>query len=354
MSTTLEIPEIGTEVPLDMVEQALRAFFSSDEAVTRASLINFAIYSEKPGSIAENTAIIREVTREHACRALLIAAEPEAAVLRIRSWVTAHCNIRSGGGKSVCSEQITYLLEGHSPSLVPNTVFSRLDSDLPVVFWWQGEFSARFEPTLYSRIDRLIIDSSTWQDPVAQFERLEAAYRARDVSFNVMDLAWTRILQLRLALAACFDDTASLAELATLHTLHITHSTGQALAARMLVTWMAHQAGWEFTSVSADKRKATLRMKSGQEIAVTFANNATCSACIENVTMQSAAATWSITQDASLGVWRSHVQVGGGSKEHLTPATLAANADLILERLRRGCNNALYFRILADLKRLLA
>jgi hypothetical protein len=63
------MPELGTEVPFSSVEKALSALFSSDKAVTRASLMNFAIYGEHLDSLDENTALIHEVTREHAyCR----------------------------------------------------------------------------------------------------------------------------------------------------------------------------------------------------------------------------------------------------------------------------------------------
>ena len=76
-----------------------------------------------------------------------------------RAWIQAHCQINRRGEKSVCSEQISFFLTGRSPGLLRNVVFAHLDSDLPLAFWWRGEFSDAFEERLYSRIDRLLFGS---------------------------------------------------------------------------------------------------------------------------------------------------------------------------------------------------
>ena len=66
-------PELGIEVPVSKIDLELRKLWEQDEARTNASLMNLVVYSEKPGALIENSAIIRELTREHACRALLVA-----------------------------------------------------------------------------------------------------------------------------------------------------------------------------------------------------------------------------------------------------------------------------------------
>ena len=74
--------------------------------------MNFAIYSEYPDTRAKNTEGIREITREHACRAMLIAGPPcDSRTGVLGSRRTANCTSRAGS-KTVCCEQITFLLEG--------------------------------------------------------------------------------------------------------------------------------------------------------------------------------------------------------------------------------------------------
>ena len=176
MTTDLQVPELGEEVPLREIDGRLKQLWESSEAMTRASLMNFAVYAECPDSLEKNTEVIRAVTREHACRALLIAVEPAAETPSVRAWITAHCQLGDGGKKSICSEQISFLIRGCGVTVVANTIFAHVDSDLPLTLWWQGDFSRNWEPHLYTEIDRLVIDSSEWEDPLAQFAILEEAH----------------------------------------------------------------------------------------------------------------------------------------------------------------------------------
>ena len=347
------LSDLGTEVPLASVERELKNLFASDLAITRASLINFAIYSEQPEDLADNTAIIREVTREHACRALLIAVTCQDHAPSVRAWITAHCNLNSSGGKSICSEQITLLMEGRSEHFVPNMVLSRLDSDLPLVFWWQGPLTENFEPALYSRIDRLIIDSGAWADPLVQFDLLEKAYRSSVTRLNVMDLAWTRVLPLRLALAACYDDPLALADFPKVNEITISHNPSHSLEARMIAAWMAHQAGWKWLHVPTGGR-AEFSLESREGIRITLRFLTTDSAIpISSIRLCSPGATTEASRGSDCPFIRSCITSDSQKTEHLTPANFNTPAELIIERLRRGCNNRLYFTLLQSVRELL-
>ena len=111
-------------------------------------MMNFAIYEERADALVPNSQLLAEIISEHACRGILIAApRGESDHPEIRAWVTAHCQLR-GGEKAVCSEQLAFLINPPNPSLVRNTVFAHLDSDLPLVLWWRGELSDQFEERL--------------------------------------------------------------------------------------------------------------------------------------------------------------------------------------------------------------
>src|SRR6476659_1746534 len=128
MSATLDdsLSVLGQEVPLGRVDKALKELWGKDEARTRASLMNFAIYSEDQGSIESNTRLLEEITSEHACRGMLLLALPGGQA-HARAWITAHCQLHEGH-KSVCSEQISIVLEGGTMNEVRNIVFAHLDS----------------------------------------------------------------------------------------------------------------------------------------------------------------------------------------------------------------------------------
>ena len=126
-------PELGVEVPIASIEKELHKLWEQDEAQTNASLMNLAVYSERCGGLLENSKILRELTREHACRALLIEIDRSVTDPSLRAWITAHCHLAEGR-KSVCCEQVAFRLTGRVTGRFRNTVFAHLNSDLPLVF----------------------------------------------------------------------------------------------------------------------------------------------------------------------------------------------------------------------------
>lgn len=243
MSETLEMhPELGREVEVGSIDRELRKLWSEDEARTNASLINLAVYSEHPGALVENSRIMQELTREHACRALLVGIDRAAEQTSIRAWITAHCHL-AHGRKSVCSEQIAFALTGRATGRLRNTVFAHLNSDLPLVVWWQGELSPIFSERFHGLVDRFVFDSAEWADPRESFARIgEAMEQSRQMIIH--DLAWSRSHQLRVSLAALFDDPVAQAALPSIDRVEITHQPGQRTAALQLLAWLVVQAGW--------------------------------------------------------------------------------------------------------------
>ena len=192
---------LGKEVPIEKVERELRLLWEADDARTNASLVNLAVYSEEETALVDNSNIIREITREHACRALLIGLDRDKKDATVRSWINAHCHL-AHGQKSVCCEQIAFHLTGHSRGRFRNTIFAHVQSDLPLIFWWQGNLSNIFRESLYRRIDRLVIDSSSWSTPNEQFGKIGEAIEK--VNLVVQDLSWARTYHFRLAIASLY------------------------------------------------------------------------------------------------------------------------------------------------------
>ena len=343
---------LGSEVPLAAVDRSLRQLWESNEAVTRASAMNFAICSEDPDSLAANTELIREVTREHACRAILLAVRHHEGPGEVRAWITAHCQVAAGGRKSVCSEQIAFLISGSGPQLLPSTLFAHVDSDLPLTFWWQGHFSPRWEPHLYAEIDRLVIDSSAWADPVREFAVLEESWRSANRGFSVNDLSWTRVLPYRMAVAASFDDPETLAALPRMDVLEITHGPGHGLAARMLAAWVCERAGWSVTG--GDAAAGFALSDGGRPVSLRFRQ---CPDGCAIAKVELSASDLAVTlQRAPGSAFIEGVTETGGQRRNvtLTPCACDTPADLVKERLRRGCNTRHYFALLETVRQLLA
>src|ERR1051326_4678504 len=89
---------LGLSVEVDKIDSELKKLWEQGEGVmTRASLINLAIYSEATASLEENTRLIAKLTEDHACRALVIEAKGAAKEKRVESWRKADWHIRPPG-----------------------------------------------------------------------------------------------------------------------------------------------------------------------------------------------------------------------------------------------------------------
>lgn len=238
----MDLPPLGRQADVSAIDAELRRFREQDEARTHASLINLVVCSERPGSLSENSEMVSRLTRDHACRSILVEMDRHTTEPSIHAWVTAHCHL-SGGSKSVCCEQIAFLLAGRATGRLRNRVFAHLLPDLPVVFWWQGEWSDVLTDDLVGTIDRLVIDSASWSNPAASFARVHSLCTAHpDLIFN--DHEWSRTWQFRAGTAAVFDDAAARSLLPQVHQVHIVHHPAHRTAALQFLAWLATQAGW--------------------------------------------------------------------------------------------------------------
>jgi glucose-6-phosphate dehydrogenase assembly protein OpcA len=275
MVASAETFSLGMPVDIGRIDRELKKLWIESGGVkTRASLVNLAVYSETPDSLPANTQIVSKITENHACRAIVIGANRQAKENRVEAWVTAHCHVSRAGNKQVCCEQLSFLLEGPCTRLLPNIVFSHLDSDLPFYLWWQGEFHEAMDPQLWAWVDRVIYDSQQWSDFRAQMQRVETAQKEAKQRVLLCDLNWTRLVQLRLAIAQFFDDPASRARFEEIESVAIDFAPGYRSTALLLIGWLAAQLGW---SIETKTKNDTLafRHESGNAIQITLQENGT-------------------------------------------------------------------------------
>src|SRR6185436_18796844 len=102
MPAATESVAVGMPVEVGDIPRELKKLNAEDSGRTRASLINLAVYSEAPDSLGKNTAIISQLTENHACRAIVIAADPKAKESGVQAWISAHCHVGHAGRKQIC------------------------------------------------------------------------------------------------------------------------------------------------------------------------------------------------------------------------------------------------------------
>lgn len=347
-----ETYSLGQPVAISDIGGELKKLWQEGEgAMTRASLINLAVYSEKPGSLERNTQLISKITEDHACRALVIGATRESKEDRIEAWVNAHCHVSRAGGKQICSEQISFSLQGPCVKWLPSIVFSHLDSDLPLYLWWQDDFPNDMDPQLWAWIDRLIFDSQTWKDFDKQMRLVETAEQEAKQRIVLCDLNWTRLDKVRYALAQFFDHPASHRHFANMESVTVDFGPGYKSSAILLVGWLAAQLKWKtnqqqmngscrFLDPNERKIDIELREKSGSPIGEVALNSQFIKFCVAPAKCGDL-----------LEVSRS------GEKETARPQMMPAQSndpvDLLTQELMRGGPHRVYLRAVNAVRSLL-
>jgi glucose-6-phosphate dehydrogenase assembly protein OpcA len=265
MPAIAETYSLGLPVEVSKIDQELKKLWQeSEDAATRASLINLAVYCEDAGSLSKNTQLMAKITENHACRAIVIEADCNAKENRVEAWISAHCHVSGAGNKQVCSEQISFLLKGGCTTLLPSIVFSHLDSDLPFYLWWQQKFREPMDPQLWTWVDRVIYDSQGWEDFRAQMRLLESAEQEANQRIVLCDLNWTRLDNVRFALAQFFDHPASHHHFAEINSVRIDFAPGFRSTAMLFAGWLAAQLNWRSERTNAANKFSFVSSSGGK------------------------------------------------------------------------------------------
>lgn len=338
----MEIGQIG---------RALKTLWESDGGTTtRASLVNFAIVCTGLQAMQENTSVISDFTRQHACRALLIGRDPSAPEPRISAWINAHCHLSRAGAKQICCEQISFLFEGSTQSRMANVVLANLDSDLPLYLWWQGEFPDPIDETLWAGVDRLIYDSQSWARPGEQFRRLQESIERAQSHLVLCDLNWARSLHLRQALAQMCDHSENLEILSQLKSVVIAHAPEYRSTAMLLVSWFAAQlklanpkatdSGVSLERADQQRVEFVLRPEAGRSISLCELSDGKSSIRVQ--------------RDLQGDFFRLEVRLDDGRiYHHLLPAGSNATGSLLLWEIGGGSRHQIYRKALNVVESLL-
>ncbi len=349
MSEVISTEGLGVPVKVGEIDRELKKLWEADDASTNASLMNFLVYTEDPAELSKNSETIQELTREHACRAVLIAMDRKASEVSVEAWITAHCHL-AHGKKSICSEQISFLLHGKAMGRLRNTVFAHLNSDLPLVFWWQGEFSDLFEERLYRLLNRLIFDSSTWTDPVAGFRRLADAREDTKGRMVTQDLSWTRSYFYRLAVARLFDDPIAQQNFAKIESVRVTGHPDYRMAGLQLAAWVIQRSGWKV--VSHDDEGYLLESRDGSSIRWDFVWKEDA-APIAELAIFAPDCTVKVSREAGNPHLCQSICAGGHCVDFSGPADSDEPEGLVASQLSRGGKNSLFLEVLPQFVALL-
>jgi glucose-6-phosphate dehydrogenase assembly protein OpcA len=188
---------------------------------------------------------------------VVLIDQPDEGDPHLEAWVQANCLLPAPGASQVCGEQITISSRGGRAGQVASLMLPLLVPDLPVVFWMGGDqpFGHRLLGKLRGVLDRLIVDSASFADPIrdlavmADFDASNTlGPGAGPESPALSDLNWARLTPWRELTAQFFDTRPFLPHLHRLDHVEIDYvavGEGGLLRALMLAGWLASNLGWD-------------------------------------------------------------------------------------------------------------
>ena len=175
----------------------------------------------------EARAALAGMAERHPSRTILLFPEPNAGESRIDARASVERWDVPGTDRGMVTEVIELTLRGDRAKAPASVVEQLLISDLPVFLRWRGEPPWR-HPELEQLVDitdRLIVDSTEWDDLPHPYNRLVELFPRCAAS----DIAWARTSRWRSHLATLWP---AIAEVGTVRV------TGTAAQAWLLCGWL--------------------------------------------------------------------------------------------------------------------
>jgi glucose-6-phosphate dehydrogenase assembly protein OpcA len=150
--------------------------------------------------------VLAALQERHPSRVIALFPDPESARDALDAEVEVLRFGKGGVRESIASEVITIWLRGRRAGAPGSVVEPLLVSDLPAFLRWRGEltFGSPQLEQLVGVVDRLIVDGTEWRDPDSTYRYLPTLFERVDLS----DIAWSRLLQWRQAIARLWPDVA--------------------------------------------------------------------------------------------------------------------------------------------------
>ena len=234
---------IGEDVCLADVDTALvrlRGEAATEAASMRTSVMTHLAWVPH-GWVGEARAALEGMAELHPSRTILLFPEPRADDNRIdgraqvERWEVPDTN------RGLVTEVVELTLRGARAKAPASIVEPLLISDLPVFLRWRGEppWGAAELEQLIDLTDRLIVDSTEWDDLPGAYRRLAELFPRCATS----DIAWARTSRWRSHLATLWP------QIAGVQTIHV---RGTAAQAWLLCGWLRSRLGRDEIALEHD------------------------------------------------------------------------------------------------------
>ncbi len=203
---------------------ALRIAPGSDVPYLRTSVMTHTAWVP-PEWVEAAEDVLTGLAERHPSRTIVLVPEPEQD-----DGLEANVDVDvfpSGEGRQIWAETIRIHLKGRRASAPASVVQPLFLPDLPAFLRWRGvpSFGGDSFESLVRVVDRLIIDSTEWDDLPSAYAQLAGVFDRVAVS----DIAWARTSRWRTQLATLWPEIGNVNQIRV---------TGTAAQAELLAGWL--------------------------------------------------------------------------------------------------------------------
>jgi glucose-6-phosphate dehydrogenase assembly protein OpcA len=219
MATALtSVRDIEREVAM------LRIAPGSDVPYLRTSVMTHTAWVP-PEWVEAAEDVLTGLAERHPSRTIVLVPEPEQ-----EDGLEADVEVDvfpSGEGRQIWAETIRIRLKGVRAAAPASVVLPLFLPDLPVFLRWRGvpSFGSDSFESLVGVVDRLIVDSTEWDDLPGSYAQLSGVFERVVVS----DIAWARTSRWRRQLASLWPEIGNVERIRV---------TGTAAQAALLAGWL--------------------------------------------------------------------------------------------------------------------
>lgn len=247
---------IGVDVA--SIERDLAALWrkaaQGSTSVMRACSWNLVVLVEAGQSFERASSLADALVERVPARTLILRIE-KGGDEALDAYVTANCRLLPGGGKMLCSEEITVEARGTGTDFLPSLTRALLVPDIPTAVLSSGvPQESAFLSELTHLSDRLIVDS--------RHGALHDGGGAR-----MVDLAWLRSAGWRLEVARAFDAPQALASLKAATKVEVTAPKAWKAEAELMRAWLALKLGRQVEVLGREGKDLSVRVG---EVTVTW------------------------------------------------------------------------------------
>ncbi len=261
---------IGVDVAA--IERALDALWregadgSGDKSLVRACLWNVVVRTGSDEELERGRKLVDAIAPVVPVRALVLELLPAGEGRELEAWISANCQIAPGGGKLLCSEEITVVARGPGHVHVPPLVSALAVPDVPVALLWMGPppHDLALVRPLLGGADRFIIDTGDLGSRGDLIEVAKLCEIARSVP--LADLGWQRLAPFRVLLASFFDRPVGAEPLGRVRSIRLECSRLGAATSQLLLGWLAARLEWGKARPVANKAGAWTAARPGGEV----------------------------------------------------------------------------------------